>query len=67
MPTKMISNYAKKSKKPRKEVERLWRKAKRIAAKSGHEEDYGYINGILKKMLSLSEDEIRMHELAGVL
>lgn len=33
------------------EAERRWGKAKKIAGKEGHAEDYAYITGIFKKMM----------------
>lgn len=51
-----IANFAKKSGKDVDDVEALWNKAKVVAAEEGREDDYAYITGILKKMLSLNEN-----------
>jgi len=57
MPASMIPSFAKRSGKSEKEVEKLWHKAKGLAADQGHTEEYDYIVGILKRMLRLNEDE----------
>lgn len=49
-----IASFAKKSGKSKKEVERLWNKAKKLAAEQGREEDWPYIVGILKRMLGIN-------------
>lgn len=38
-----------------KRDEKLWRKAKQIAAKAGRANDYAYITGIYKKMKGVKE------------
>ncbi len=53
----MIAAFAEKTGKSVSEVEGLWNKAKKIAVEEGREEDYAYITGILKKMLSLNEND----------
>jgi len=55
MPANIIKSFSEKSGKSEQEVEQLWNKAKEKAAQGGHEEDYDYIVGILKKMLSINE------------
>jgi len=55
MPNNIINSFAKKSGKSKDEVEKLWAKAKAIAAEEGHEEDYPYIVGMLKKMLGIEK------------
>ena len=55
MPANIINSFADKSGKSKEEIERLWNKAKEQASKEGHEEDYAYIVGILKRMLGLNE------------
>lgn len=47
----VVKSLANKYNKTIDEVEKLWKKAKKSAADSGHKEDYAYITGILKKML----------------
>ena len=59
MPAPMIKSFAKESGKTEAEVEELYYKAKDIAKEANHEEDYAYITGILKKMLSLNENRIK--------
>jgi len=58
MPNNVVQSFAKKSGKSIEEIERLWQKAKAIAAEEGHVEDYAYITGILKKMLSIKESSM---------
>jgi hypothetical protein len=55
MPSNIIKSFADKTGKTEKEVELLWDKAKEIAKEAGHEEDYDYIVGILKRMLKINE------------
>jgi len=55
MPNNIVKSFAKKSGKSVDEVEKLWSEAKSAAEKEGHKEDYNYIVGILKRMLSLNE------------
>jgi hypothetical protein len=54
MPAGLVKSFAKKSGKSVSTVDRLWGKAKGIAAKAGRKGNYGYIVGILKKMLGIS-------------
>ena len=56
MPMASIGNFAKLSNKSIKETLRLYYKAKEIAKQEGQEENYAYITGILKKMLSLRNE-----------
>lgn len=63
MPASMIPSFAKKTGKSETEVERLWHKAKGLAAEQGHSEEYDYIVGILKRMLKINEsDEVETLE-----
>ena len=55
MPANIIKSFSKKSGKSEEEVESLWQKAKSIAKEANREEDYAYIVGILKNMLSINE------------
>jgi hypothetical protein len=57
MPANIVKSFADKTGKSEAEVEKLWNKAKEIAADNGHKEDYEYITGILKKMLSINEHD----------
>ena len=50
----MLDSFSKRSGKSKAEVEKLWNEAKDSAATQGHTDDYPYIVGILKRMLSLS-------------
>jgi hypothetical protein len=51
MPQAYVSKMAKKHKTSVGKQERLWDKAKRIAAKAGKKENYGYITGVYKNMI----------------
>lgn len=55
MPAPLIKSFAQKTGKSQDAVEKLWSKAKAIAKEEGHNKDYAYIVGILKKMLGLNE------------
>lgn len=55
MPTPLIKSFAGKTGKSVAEVDKLWNKAKAIAAGEGQAENYAFITGILKKMLNLNE------------
>lgn len=59
MPTPALKSFSQKSGKPLDEVERLWKKAKRLARKEGFTKKddsyYAYVTGILKRMLGISE------------
>lgn len=57
MPASIVKSFAQKSGKTETEVEELWTKAKEIAKENGREEEYDYIVGVLKKMLSLNEED----------
>jgi len=57
MPASIVTTFAKTTGKTVPSVEKLWDKAKDIAAKNGHKEDYEYITGILKKMLRIEQAE----------
>jgi hypothetical protein len=52
----MLKSLAKKSGKSLEKAEELWAKAKELASKEGHKDDYAYIVGIVKRMLGLEED-----------
>ena len=53
MPSSVVKSFSKKTNKSVKEVEKLWHRAKELAAEQGHTEEYDYITGILKRMLKL--------------
>lgn len=55
MPNNIINSFSNKTGKSVKEVEKLWDKAKKIASDNNEEDDYQYITGILKNMLSLED------------
>jgi hypothetical protein len=55
MPANTVKSFAEKTGKSVQEVEKLWDKAKTIAADAGEAENFAYITGILKKMLGLNE------------
>ena len=57
MPSSIVKSFAAKSGKSVADVEKLWDKAKKVAANAGRKEDYPYITGILKKMLKLESFE----------
>jgi hypothetical protein len=52
MPTPYIEKLAKEHNLPVDKVESYWEKAKVLAGKAGHKEDYAYITGIVKKMVN---------------
>ena len=54
----LVKSFAEKSGKSVAEVEKLWKEAKTKAKEEGHDEEYDYIVGIIKKMLSLNESVI---------
>lgn len=55
MPANIVKSFADKTGKSEQEVDKLWNKAKEVAAEAGEAENYAYITGILKKMLGLNE------------
>jgi hypothetical protein len=55
MPANTVKSFADKTGKSVAEVEKLWDKAKAVAADAGEAENFAYITGILKKMLGLNE------------
>lgn len=55
MPNNIINSFSDKTGKSIKEVEKLWDKAKKIASDNNKEDNYQYITGILKNMLSLED------------
>src|SRR5213595_980248 len=57
MPAAVLKSLASKSGVGVDRAERLWDKAKDLAAKDGRKDDYGYIVGIVKKMLGLKKKE----------
>lgn len=63
MPAPAIKDFAKKSGKSEKEVEKLWNDAKEIASdelgkkeKDFGDKEWSYVTGVLKKMLKIKED-----------
>ena len=66
MPSNIVDSYAKKTNKPKKEIERLWSKAKGIVEKQYPDVDpessqyYALTVGILKKMLTVKESIRRL-------
>lgn len=55
MPDKIIKDYAKKTDKSKREIEKLWKKAVKIADEMGQSGNYAYIQGIVQNMLDLDE------------
>jgi hypothetical protein len=55
MPSSVVKSFADKTGKSEQEVDKLWNKAKEIAAEQGQADNYALITGILKKMLKLNE------------
>lgn len=55
MPASNLQSIADQSGKPLKDIEGYWEKAKKLAKEAGHEEEYDYITGIVKKMAGLGE------------
>jgi len=68
MPTNIIKSFASRSGKSVEEVETLWKKAKEVASKEGHTNDYPYIVGILKRMTGINEsiEALRISEKISV-
>lgn len=60
MPNKVIKSYAKKTGKSEDELEKKWKKAEEITKKKfgSYEDNYGYVMGVFKKMISLKESFI---------
>lgn len=62
MPTPVMKSLAKRAGKAVKEVERLWNKAKTLAAEKGiaqtSKKYYPYAMGILNNMLGLAENKL---------
>ena len=54
MPSEYVDELAKQKGMSATEAERLWDKAKRLAAKEGHADDFAYITGIFKRMMGES-------------
>lgn len=63
MPTPALQSFAKQSGKSAAEVEKLWKKAKKVADDMGEGGNYAYVTGVLKSMLGLDEQEV--HDLMG--
>lgn len=61
MPSPTVKNLVKKTGRSEQEIERLWIKAKEIARKEKRENDYEYIQGILKKELGVTESYVGKH------
>lgn len=59
MPVPYLQKLAKEGHGTLPELEKKWAKAKRRAAEQGHKDDYAYITGILKKMLSIQSSLVR--------
>jgi len=59
MPANIVKSFAKDTGKSVPEVEKMWDKAKAMAADEGQEDNYAYITGILKKMLGIKESAIK--------
>lgn len=57
MPTPQLKSLAKEADTTLPDVEQLWDKAKGIAADEGHEKDYPYIMGILRRMLGIKSEK----------
>lgn len=55
MPESLIKSLAKQSGRSMDTVEQYWNRAKVIAAKNGHKDDYDYITGITKRMAGIAE------------
>ena len=55
MPENIIKSFSQKSGKPEKEIEKLWKKAKKLAKDMGEEDNYAYTVGVLKNMLGIEE------------
>ena len=51
MPAPLLKKYSKEYGIPLSRLEKLWKKAKSLAKSSGREDSWGYITGILKKMI----------------
>ena len=56
MPVAAIKTFSKKTGKSEKELESLWKRAKKLAKDEGHEEEYDYIMAIFKKMSGIKEN-----------
>lgn len=68
MPSNTVKSFAKKTDKSVDKVEELWHKAKDLATEQGitigkskktKAKFYSYVTGILKKMLSITESEVK--------
>jgi hypothetical protein len=57
MPTTQLKALAKESDESLPDVEKLWDEAKAAAEEEGHEKDYPYIMGILRKMLGIKTEQ----------
>ena len=61
MPSGIIKSFAKKSGKPKKEVDKMWSKIKASLIDQGHNENdanfYPLLVGSLKKALKIKEEE----------
>ena len=57
MPATVIQSFSKKTGKSVEELEKLWKKAKKVAEEQGRKDDYAYIVGIFKKMLGIEENQ----------
>lgn len=66
MPSNVVKSLAKKTDKSEKEVEKLWKEAKKLASEElGKKEsdfsdkEWSYVTGILKKMLKIKESTMK--------
>ena len=57
MPSSLVKFFAKKYNKSVDQAEKLWNKAKGLAADAGKSEDWAYITGIFKRLISESPYE----------
>lgn len=57
MPAASVAAFARRTGRPVASVEKLWNKAKDLAAKAGRKDDFAYITGILKRMLRIETEE----------
>jgi hypothetical protein len=58
MPTPALKSLADKAGISMDKAEKYWEKAKQLASEEGHEEEYDYITGIVKKMMGISESKL---------
>lgn len=56
MPPALVKTFAQRTGRTVRAVEKLWNKAKELAADAGRGEDYAYVVGILKRMLKIGTE-----------